>query len=31
MKTPIQKPMPSPVTIERDGDTTTITVKEVRK
>lgn len=30
MKTPIQKPAPSPVTIERDGDTTTITVKEVR-
>lgn len=29
MKTPIQKPTPSPVTIERDGDTTTITVKEV--
>lgn len=30
MKTPIQKPLPSPVTIERDGDTTTITVKETR-
>lgn len=30
MKTPIQKPLPSPVTIERDGDTTTITVKEPR-
>lgn len=31
MKSPIQKPMPTPVTIERDGDTTTITVKEVRQ